>query len=284
MSSRAQLVSVWAASWRPPAADSTGATRRSTDPASGTRTTTCSLTVRSSISDVGSISVIAGPDLRLVTRLSQRLGGPLADRLGGRYRAPAEEVRVRDRAVVRGRGLSGAVRLDPAHPRVRARRCYRRHEYPPRRRGWCRPAAWPAPAGHVAEEAADRQHLLAAVQRCSCSRPQTSRRRTGRHRVASRAPAAGRSWSGRARRRASISVIVRGPRRLERGVKQARPADDGATDAAAGSRSTAGTGEHDRGQVPAPCRTRAAAAGRRRLPPRPVPPRSARPGRRSSRT
>jgi hypothetical protein len=34
----------------------------------------------------------------------------------------AEEVRVRDWTAVRGRGLPGAVRLDPPHPRVRARR------------------------------------------------------------------------------------------------------------------------------------------------------------------
>ena len=50
-----------------------------------------------------------------------RCSGRCVRRPAGRSES-AEEVRVRDRAAVRGRGLPGAVRLDPPHPRVRARR------------------------------------------------------------------------------------------------------------------------------------------------------------------
>jgi hypothetical protein len=50
-----------------------------------------------------------------------RCSGRCVSRPAGRSES-AEEVRVRDRAAVRGPGLPGAVRLDPPHPRVRARR------------------------------------------------------------------------------------------------------------------------------------------------------------------
>lgn len=68
--------------------------------------------------DVSSFSLAFLARRALSRRLKARTA--FAGRLGGGE--SAEEVRVRDRAAARGRGLPGAVRLDPPHPRVRTRR------------------------------------------------------------------------------------------------------------------------------------------------------------------
>ena len=183
-------------------------------------------------------------------RCSRRCGSRPADRSG-----PAEEARVRDRTAVRGRGLPGAVRLDPPHPRVRARRRHRQHESPHvaaadvglqrgQRRG-----------RHVAEVAADRQHLPAAVQDVVLREPGRVGAEQGvtgwrlefqpLDRPGEGGPGGGQDL-----------VVVRGLRRLERGVKRAQPADDAAHRRRGGQQEHGRTGERDRGQVPGPADAR----------------------------